>query len=239
MVNSSPPVYSNGVNGIKTAHLKLYAPCAAGIKYLLAQSPDTEHLVPDVQEAEWEVVGTKKDVKVVYRNLPFIEIESPYPHRRSLALGDPKSTIPALCDLQIGSVVSSGLIAEPRHPSDSLRNNGEELAPFFCLDKQAYEHQLARHSMTGWCLQLYKEVAKPPEKLNKTRGIGIIKAPTDFVASVIADDYEAWDDTIKELRVLKSERDPDTGALVEIIWTRYCLRERSVVSCAKRAHHLE
>ena len=66
MVNSSPSVYSNGTNGIKTAHLKVYAPCAAGIKYLLAQSPDTEHLVPDVQEAEWEVVGTKKDVKVAY-----------------------------------------------------------------------------------------------------------------------------------------------------------------------------
>ena len=86
-------------------------------------------------------------------------------------------------------------------------------------------HTLAWLSMTAWCLQLYKEVAKPPEKLNKTRGIGIIKAPTDFVVSVIADDYEAWDDTIKELRVLNSERDPDTGALVEIIWTRYCLRK--------------
>ena len=45
------------------------------------------------------------------------------------------------------------------------------------------------------------------------------------MASVIADDYETWDDTIKELRVLKSERDPVTGALVEIIWTRYCLRK--------------
>lgn len=73
--------------------------------------------------------------------------------------------------------------------------------------------------------QLYKEVAKPPEKLNKTRGIGIIKAHADFVAGVVADDYEAWDDTIKELRILKSERDPDTDALVEVIWTRYCLRE--------------
>ena len=92
--------------------------------------------------------------------------------------------------------------------------------------------------MTAWCLQLYKEVAKPPEKLNKTRGIGVIKAPTDFVASVIADDYEAWDDTIKELRVLKSERDVDTGALVEIIWTRYCLREYSTVSYAEDAHCL-
>ena len=78
-------------------------------------------------------------------------------------------------------------------------------------------------------------MAKPPEKLNKTRGIGIIKAPTDFVASVIADDYEAWDDTIKELRVLKSERDPDTGALVEIIWTRYCLRKCFPTTCVHTA----
>lgn len=73
--------------------------------------------------------------------------------------------------------------------------------------------------------QLYRKVAKAPEKLNMTRGIGIIKAPPDFVASVVADDYESWDDTIKELRILKSERDPVTGALVEVIWTRYCFRK--------------
>ena len=70
MVSSSQSVYTNGTNGIKAAHLNLYTPCAAGIKYLLAQSPDTEHLVPDVREAEWEVVGTKKDVKVAYLKLP-------------------------------------------------------------------------------------------------------------------------------------------------------------------------
>ena len=73
--------------------------------------------------------------------------------------------------------------------------------------------------------QLYRKVAKAPEKLNRTRGIGVVKAPPDFVASVIADDYESWDDTIKELKLLKSERDPVTGALVEIIWTRYCFRK--------------
>ena len=49
--------------------LHLYGLCAADIKYLLAQSPDTEHLVSDVKEAEWEVVGTKKDVKVSIRRL--------------------------------------------------------------------------------------------------------------------------------------------------------------------------
>ena len=73
--------------------------------------------------------------------------------------------------------------------------------------------------------QLYRAVAEAPNELNKTRGIGIIEAPPDFVASVIADDYESWDSTIKDLKILKSERDPATGALVEIIWSRYCLRE--------------
>jgi hypothetical protein len=73
-------------------------------------------------------------------------------------------------------------------------------------------------------LQIYKEAAKPPEKLNKTRGIGVIKAPPDLVATIVADEYEAWDDSIKDLKTLTSERDPETGALVEIIWSRYCLR---------------
>lgn len=72
---------------------------------------------------------------------------------------------------------------------------------------------------------MYKEIAKPPEKLNKTRGIGIIAAPPELVAAVVADDYEAWDDSIKDLKTLTSERDPGTGALVEICWSRYCLRE--------------
>lgn len=72
---------------------------------------------------------------------------------------------------------------------------------------------------------MYKEVAKPPEKLNKTRGIGNIQAPPDLVAEVVADEYEAWDDNIKDLKTLTSERDPDTGTLVEIIWSRYCLRD--------------
>ena len=69
-------------------------------------------------------------------------------------------------------------------------------------------------------------MAEAPRELNKTRGIGIIEAPPDFVAGVIADDYESWDSTIKELKILQSERDAATGALVEVIWSRYCLRER-------------
>ncbi len=81
-----------------------------------------------------------------------------------------------------------------------------------------------------WHVQLYRAVAETPTELNKTRGIGIIEAPPDFVAGVIADDYESWDSTIKELKILKSERDPATGALVEIIWSRYCLRERPPLS---------
>ena len=76
-----------------------------------------------------------------------------------------------------------------------------------------------------WNAQLYRAVAEAPKELNKTRGIGNIEAPPDFVASVIADDYETWDSTIKELKILKSERDTATGALVEVIWSRYCLRE--------------
>jgi len=47
-----------------TLDLRLYEPCAAGIKFLLAQSPDTKALVPDIAEAEWESFSTKKDVKV-------------------------------------------------------------------------------------------------------------------------------------------------------------------------------
>ena len=77
-------------------------------------------------------------------------------------------------------------------------------------------------------LQMYKEIAKAPEKLNKTRGIGSIAAPPELVAAVVADEYEAWDDSIKDLKTLTSERDPATGALVEICWTRYCLRESLV-----------
>ncbi len=72
---------------------------------------------------------------------------------------------------------------------------------------------------------MYKEIAKPPEKLNKTRGIGVITAPPELVATVVADEYEAWDDSIKDLKTLTSQHDPVSGALVEICWTRYCLRE--------------
>lgn len=79
--------------------------------------------------------------------------------------------------------------------------------------------------MVYWTAQLYRAVAETPKELNKTRGIGIIEAPPDFVASVISNDYESWDSTIKELKILQSERDSATGALAEIIWSRYCLRK--------------
>ena len=75
--------------------------------------------------------------------------------------------------------------------------------------------------------QIPKEVAVPPEKLNKTRGIGVINAPPELVAGVITDEYEAWDSTIRELRVLSTERDPASGALVDVCWSRYCLRARA------------
>jgi hypothetical protein len=47
-----------------SADLKLYRLHTKGMRYLLAQSPDTKNLVPDIPEAHWEPVGTKKDVKV-------------------------------------------------------------------------------------------------------------------------------------------------------------------------------
>ena len=40
--------------------------------------------------------------------------------------------------------------------------------------------------------QMFKEVARPPERLNKTRGIGVIAAPSDVVAKVVSDEYERW-----------------------------------------------
>ena len=46
------------------ADLRLYGPAAEGIRYLLAQSPDTRHLVMDVPEGAWEAIGTKKDIQV-------------------------------------------------------------------------------------------------------------------------------------------------------------------------------
>ncbi|KAK9917989.1 hypothetical protein WJX75_000296 [Coccomyxa subellipsoidea] len=116
------------------SELQLYSPYAEGLRYLLAQSPDTRDLVPEENEGNWEPIGKKKDVK------------------------------------------------------------------------------------------MYKEIAQPPEKMNKTRGIGIIAAPPELVAGVVADEYEAWDDTMKDLKTLTSERDPATGALVEICWSRYCLQ---------------
>lgn len=114
--------------------LQLYSKYAEGLRYLLAQSPDTRDLVPEVQEGKWERNGKKKYV------------------------------------------------------------------------------------------EMYKEIAKAPEKLNKTRGIGVITAPPEIVATVVADEYEAWDDSIKDLKTLTSEHDPETGALVEICWSRYCLQ---------------
>ena len=80
-------------------------------------------------------------------------------------------------------------------------------------------------------MQMFKEVARPPAKLNKTRGIGRIGAPPDLVAKVVADEYEAWDDSLRELRTLTSERDPATGALVEICWSRYSLRTCCCLPC--------
>jgi len=45
--------------------LQLYGPYAEGIRYLLAQSSDTRELVPEVEEGKWELIGKKRDVKVI------------------------------------------------------------------------------------------------------------------------------------------------------------------------------
>jgi hypothetical protein len=70
---------------------------------------------------------------------------------------------------------------------------------------------------------MFKELAKPPEKLNKTRGIGIIAAAPDLVADVITHDYEKWDDNIRGFRTLSEEHDAESGAVAETSWSRYGL----------------
>ena len=70
---------------------------------------------------------------------------------------------------------------------------------------------------------MFKELARPPEKLNKTRGIGIIAAPPQLVADVITYDYERWDDNMRGFKTLSEERDVESGAVAEISWSRYSL----------------
>ena len=137
MVASSQPVYMNGSNGIKTAHLNLYAPCEAGIKYLLAQSPDTEHLVPDVQEAEWEVVGTKKDVKVVYRSLPLIELQSNIltPCQHCYMTRD--SAILALCGAQMCLHALLSMVMSCTYPANIVGDMSEHDAYLIALTSKS------------------------------------------------------------------------------------------------------
>lgn len=75
---------------------------------------------------------------------------------------------------------------------------------------------------------MFKELAKPPEKLNKTRGIGIIAAPPQLVADVITYDYEQWDDNMRGFKTLSEERDAESGAIAETSWSRYGLGSRSL-----------
>lgn len=65
--------------------LNLYGPHAEGMRYLLAQSPDTRDLVPDVPEAAWEEIGTKKEVKVRVVS-PSCQLDSPLRTFYSLSL---------------------------------------------------------------------------------------------------------------------------------------------------------
>ena len=47
-----------------TTELKLHKKYEAGLRYLLAQSPDSRGLVPDTEESAWERIGTKNHVEV-------------------------------------------------------------------------------------------------------------------------------------------------------------------------------
>ena len=49
--------------------LNLYAPYEDGMRYLLAQSPDTRELVPGVPEGAWDFIGEKRGVKVIHSGL--------------------------------------------------------------------------------------------------------------------------------------------------------------------------
>ena len=78
---------------------------------------------------------------------------------------------------------------------------------------------------------MFKELAKPPKKLNKTRGIGIIAAPPQLVADVITYDYEQWDDNMRGFKTLSEERDAESGAIAETSWSRYGLGARTLCVC--------
>ena len=90
------------------------------------------------------------------------------------------------------------------------------------------QHSASHHSLHALTLvhnvpQMFKELAKPPAKLNKTRGIGAIAAPPQFVADVISYDYEKWDENIKGFKTLTEEHDDESGAVAETSWSRYSL----------------
>ncbi|KAK9830896.1 hypothetical protein WJX81_002723 [Elliptochloris bilobata] len=131
------------------SELKLYKKYEAGLRYLLAQSPDSRALVPETEESAWERIGTKNEI------------------------------------------------------------------------------------------EMFRELAKPPEKLNKTRGVGVIAAPPQLVADVITHDYEKWDDNIRGFKTLSEEHDEESGAVAETSWSRYSLgvpmmKDRDFVYCEVR-----
>ncbi len=51
---------------MSSSDLQLYSQYAEGMRYLLAQSPDTRDLVPEENEGNWEPISKKKDVKVPF-----------------------------------------------------------------------------------------------------------------------------------------------------------------------------
>ena len=58
------------------SELKLYKKYEAGLRYLLAQSPDSRGLVPETQESAWEKLGTKNGVEVHRQCLQYCACET-------------------------------------------------------------------------------------------------------------------------------------------------------------------
>ena len=68
------------------SELKLYKKYEAGLRYLLAQSPDSRGLVPETQESAWEKLGTKNGVEVYRRFCNIVRVREPRPARSCLTL---------------------------------------------------------------------------------------------------------------------------------------------------------
>ena len=68
------------------SELKLYKKYEAGLRYLLAQSPDSRGLVPETQESAWEKLGSKNGVEVHRHCCNIVLVRQPRPARSCLTL---------------------------------------------------------------------------------------------------------------------------------------------------------